>query len=895
MFSDLLYRLRALVRRDAVESELDDELQLHLDHQTAKLERAGLSPEEARRLARLAIGGVEHVKEECRDMRGTRWIEDLTQDLRYGVRQLRFSPGFTAVAVASLALGIGANTAIFQLFNAVQLRTLPVERPEELAAIRIVGGNGGMGLNPGRYGGLTRAVWEEIRRDHPGFSDVFAWSVDQLQVGERSELHRATGLSVTGGFFRALGVPAWRGRLIEPSDEETSCPSSIAVISHAYWQRTLGGREIDGSTRLLVNGRPMQIVGVTPPSFFGIAVGETFDIAQPFCRPKEVRRNVFSLTVMGRLRPGWSVARASSQLNAASPAIFDATVPSGYSADTVERFKAFRLEASPASMGVSWLREEYDASLTLLLGITGLVLLIACANLANLMLARASTRDREIAVRMALGASRGRLLRQMLAESGLLSIVGGALGLGLAQILSRTLVRTISTESNVIDLPIATDWRVLAFTLVVAASTCVLFGIAPALRGTRAQPVEAMNAGGRGLSQAPARTTIHRLIVVMQIAVSLVLLVGALLFVRSLYNLSTFDPGFRLSGITIGFLGFPDLTEKSPERLEALQRQVLDTVRAIPGVIDVATTTNVPLLGGSWTHGVRIEAAEGSSKFTWVSPGYFRTMGIPLVKGRGIDERDTSTSRRVAVVNQMFVREFLGGANPIGHVLRTGAEPDFPATDYEIVGVIADTKYNELRGKSYPITFAPAGQYPMLGPWATLMIHADTAPPATMAAVKHAISTAFPGAVLQQIVFETRIREGMVQERVVAMLAGFFGLLATLLAMIGLYGLIAYLVARRRNEIGIRLALGARPAQVVRMVASDAARLLGTGLAVGVLLSLVAGRSASSTSLLFGLTPYDPPTLAGACLLLGAIAGAACLIPARRAAKLDALVALRHE
>ena len=895
MLSDLRYRLRALLRRNAVETDLDDELREHLDHESAKYERAGASPDEARRRARLALGGVEQVKEECRDVRGTRWIEDLAQDLRYGVRQLRLNAGFAVVCVGSLALGVGANTAIFQLVNAVRLRPLPVERPAELAAIRIVGGNRGMGLNPGRYGGVTAAVWEEVRREHPAFSVVFAWSVERLLVGERSDLRPANGLSVSGEFFEALGVPAWRGRLLERSDEAVSCPSSVAVISHAYWQRALGGREIDSATRLIVKGEPKQIVGVTPPSFFGIAVGESFDIAQPFCRPKEPSRDAFSLVVMGRLRPGWTMASASRQLNVASPAIFEATVPSGYGADTVERFKAFRLEASSASTGVSWLRSQYDASLTLLLGITGLVLLIACANLANLLLARASTRDREVAVRMALGASRGRLVRQLLAECGLLAIIGGALGLGLAQILSRALVRTISTESNVVDLQIAPDWRVLVFTLVVAASTCILFGIAPALRGTRAQPVEAMKTGGRGLSQSRTRTAIHRFIVVTQIAVSLVLLVGALLFVRSLYNLSTFDPGLRLNGITVAFLGLPDFIEKSPERLEALQRQVLDTVRAVPGVTEVATTTNVPLMGSSWTHGVRVGAAAGSSKFTWISPGYFRTMGVPLLAGRGVDDRDTSTSRRVAVVNEMFVRQFLGGVSPIGRVLRTGAEPNFPATDYEIVGVVADTKYNDLRGESYPIAFAPAGQYPRLGPWANLMIHADTPPAATMAAIKQAIARTFPGSVLQQAVFGDRVREGMVRERVVAMLAGFFGALATVLAMIGLYGLIAYLVARRRNEIGVRLALGARPGQVVAMVARDAGRLLVIGLGAGVILALVAGRAASSTSLLFNLTPYDPATLIGACLLLGGIAGAACLIPARRAASGDALLALRQE
>jgi predicted permease len=893
MFSELLYRLRALVRRGAVESELDDELRLHVENEARKYECSGLTPQEARRRARLALGGVEQVKEDCRDARGTRWVEDLGQDLRYGIRQLRFNIGFAAVAVGSLALGIGANTAIFQLVNAVRLRTLPVERPSELAEIRIVGGNKGMGLNPDRYGGLTQPLWEEIQRDHPAFSGVFAWNRRDVGVGRPSDIQRANGLSVAGAFFGTLGVPPWRGRLLQPEDE-TSCPSPVAVVSYAYWQRALGGRELDASTQLLVNGQPKQIVGVTPPGFFGLAVGESFDIAQPFCRPKEIRRDVFSMIVMGRLRPGWTIDRATSQLKAASPALFEATAPTGYTASTVERFKAFRLEASSAARGVSWLRDEYDASLILLLGITGLVLLIACANLANLMLARASTRDREVAVRMALGASRGRLVRQMMTESGLLSAIGGVLGLGLAQFLSGTLVKTISTESSAVDLPIVTDWRVLAFTGAAAAGTCILFGVVPALRGTRSQPVEAMKAGGRGLSQAPVRTSIHRAIVVTQIAVSLVLLVAALLFVRSLYNLSTLDPGFRQRGITIAFVGYPGV-KGSTERLEALQRQLLESIRAIPGVIDAATTTNVPLFGGSWTLGVTIGAAENSSKFTWVSRGYFRTMGIPVLEGRDFDEHDTSASRRVAIVNRMFARVFLGGASPLGRILRTVAEPNFPATEYEIVGVIPDTKYNELRGETYPMTFAPAGQYPALGSGAAVMIYSETAPTVTMDAVKRTISKTLPDAFINQVVFETRIREGMVRERVVALLAGFFGLLATVLAMIGLYGLIAYLVARRRNEIGVRLALGARPGQVVSMVARDAGRLLAIGLTIGVILALIAGRSASSTSLLFGLSPYDPLTLVGACVLLGGIAGAGCLVPARRASKLDALIALRHE
>jgi predicted permease len=382
--------------------------------------------------------------------------------------------------------------------------------------------------------------------------------------------------------------------------------------------------------------------------------------------------------------------------------------------------------------------------------------------------------------------------------------------------------------------------------------------------------------------------------VVTQIAVSLVLLVGAVLFVRSLYNLTTLDPGIRLHGISVAFVGYQDL--KGPtERLEELQRQLLASVRSVPGVIDAATTTNIPLLGGSWSHAVKLGAVENSSKFTWVSPGYFRTMGIPLLEGRNFDERDTSSSRRVAIVNQMFARVFTGGASPIGRILRTSPEPNFPATDYEIIGVIPDTKYNELKGQGYPTAYAPGGQYPVLGPWANVLVHVDPSSGASESAIKQAITSAVPGAFVNQMNFEARVRDGMVRERVLALLAGCFGVLATGLAMIGLYGLIAYLVARRRNEIGVRLALGARPVQVIGMVARDAGRLLAIGLTIGVVLALIAGRSAASTSLLFQLSPYDPATIAGACVLLGAVAGAGCLIPARRASRLDALVALRHE
>jgi predicted permease len=819
-------------------------------------------------------------------------VEPFAQDVRYAARVLGRSPGFAVVAIASLALGIGANTAIFQLLDAVRLRSLPIAHPQELAEIRIAGGNHGMGINPGQYSQLTRPIWREIRDSHPAFSGVFAWAATELRVGPLNDLHRANGIRVSGEFFRVLGLEPWRGRLIQPEDEAGGCPASRTVLSHAYWQSEMGGREIRAGVTLMVDGAPTQVVGVAPPEFFGLAVGDRFDIAIPFCQPKELRRHLFDVAVMGRLRSGWTIERASAQLAAASPGIFASTAPTGYSTRTIDTYKQFKLAAYPASGGVSALRTRYDSSLWLLLSITALVLLIACANLANLMLARASTREREMAVRLALGASRGRLVGQMLVESGLLAALGATLGVGLAQWLSRILVWSLSTESASVTLPIATDWRVLLFAATVAMLTCAVFGTVPALRASHAEPVAAMKAGGRGTTGSRERFFMQRLMIVTQIAVSLVLLVGALLFVRSFRNLLTFDPGMREEGISIAFIGFQQ-AHVTRDHYDEFQRALLNEVRAVPGILGAATTTNTPLLGSSWGHGVRIGSTEGSSKFTWVSPGYFQTLGIPLVKGRDFNQNDTGSSPRVAVVNQTFVRRLLGDSDPIGKTLRTNPEPSYPATEYEIVGVIRDTKYDSLRGETPPMTFAPASQFPAQGPWSAIMIHSNVTPATVLAAVKRRISGQHPEIVMESVVFQNQIRDGLIPERLMAMLSGFFGLLAALLTMVGLYGVISYLVARRRNEIGIRMALGARRRQVIGMVMQDTGRLLVAGVVIGTALSLAVGRW--TDSLLFGLKSNDPRTLAAAGALLSLIAVGAGSLPARRAATVDPMLALRDE
>ncbi len=538
------------------------------------------------------------------------------------------------------------------------------------------------------------------------------------------------------------------------------------------------------------------------------------------------------------------------------------------------------------------MRETYNSSLLLLLAITGLVLLIACANLANLMLARASTREREIAVRLAMGASRPRLITQLLVESGLLSLLGAGLGIGLAQVLSRVLIAALSSSGNQVVLNLNTDWRVLCFTAGVAALTCILFGAVPAFRASNAEPVTAMKSGGRGMTAGRERFSLQRLMVVTQISISLVLLIGALLFVRSFRNLLTFNPGMRESGITIAWMNFYKAHVPREQQAEFMAR-LLEQVQGTPGVINAALTSHVPLIGGSWGHIVRIGSAEGPSRFSWVSPGYFSTMDIPVIAGRGFTSRDTAGSTRVALVNQTFVRRYLNGASPIGKTLRTAAEPDYPSTVYEIVGVVPDTQYNDLRSSISPMTYAPASQFPAPRVWTAAVIRSDLPSAAVEAAVKSRLAQWHPEVNAEFHDFQTMIRDGMLQERLMAMLSGFFGALAALLATVGLYGVISYLVARRQNEIGIRLALGARAGQVVGMVMREAAGMLAAGIVVGTGLSLVAARAAGS--LLFGVKSYDPITLAMGAMLLSGVAIAASFLPARRASQVDPMTALRSE
>jgi predicted permease len=885
-------RVSALGRRSKLNREIEDELREHLKMRIDDNVAKGMGPEEAAREARLRFGNPTVMRERVDAEDSAAGLDSLLRDARYAVRGFTKSRAFTTMAILTLALGIGANTAVFQLVDAVRLRSLPIQNPQELAELRIAGGNGGFGVNDGRYANFTIPMWQEVRRHHDPFSGIFAWRQADVLVGKVSEARHANGLEVSGEFFNVLGVAPLQGRLIEPEDE-SSCDLSKVVVSYPYWKSEMGGEPITPNTTILAEGRAVQVLGVASPSFTGLVVGDSFDLAYPTCTPPTVRPEMFLFSVMGRLKPGWTIERASAYFDALSPGLFKDTAPPGYTSEAIRKYTSFRLAAYPAGAGVSALRDDYNTSLQLLLAITGLVLLIACANLANLMLARTSARQREMAIRMALGASRRRIAMQLLIESGLLALSGAALGIALAQPLSRLLVRSLNTSQYSIQLSIVTDWRVLLFATAVAGLTCVVFGTLPAMRATSVDPISSLKSGERGSTGSRERFSMQRLMVVSQIAISMVLLVAALLFVRSYRNLTTFDPGMRESGILIGYFGYQSEHIK-PENEAAFKRQLVEDVRGVPGIQNAAATTSTPLNGNSWTHAVRVDSTEGDSKFTYASPTYFATMAIPLISGRNFTAADTTDAPFVVIVNQTFIRRYLGTKPPIGQLVHVKPEPQYPERTYEIVGTIADTKYNDLRGKVPPIAFVPIDQFPVTaqGPGVAMMI-ATNGDPSAITSIRHRIASEHPDMILQFLNFQQNIQDSLVGDRMMAMLSGFFGLLAALLVVVGLYGVLSYFISQRRNEIGIRIALGAHRWQVIGLVMRDTALMLLAGAAVGLPLTLLAGRSASA--MLFGLKSYDPITLGFAVALLAIIAALASWLPARSAANLDPVAALRSE
>ena len=881
------------------EADLERELSSDLELEEEEQRESGLSPEDARYAARRAFGNATLIKERTHEAWGWAPFERFLQDLRHALRRLRKSPRFIVTAVLILALGIGANAAIFELLDAVRLRSLPVEDPQALALIHIDGGNHGFGISI-NSNMLSYAVWRELQAHQQGFAGVFAWADASVQLGSGNDKKPTHSVWVTGDTFSTLGVIPIRGRLFNSSDDRPGCGIVGAVISDGFWKAEFGGSESAIGSVVMLDDHPTQILGVTPPRFSGIDVGKSFDVALPLCsltsyHPSAqafARRDYSFLTVMGRVKPAWTLAQASDQLRSISPAIFQSTLPTGYAPGAHAIYTSFRLRAYPAANGISDLRGSYDSALWLLLGITGLVLLIACANMASLMLVRATTRQAELAVRLAIGASRFSLVRQLLAEAMLIALVGAGVGIAVAKLLSKALVLFLGSGKSAPYLDMSLDWRVLGFLASITSLTCLIFGLIPGLRASQTAPIEAIKSRAPGGSTGGRKSSFQKTLVAGQIAISLVLVVAAVCFVRSFTSLMTLNAGFDRDGLIVASVDFSHVA-MPPERGKLFLESLVTAIETLPQVRSAAAATHVPLDGSSWTLGVHVETRDGDSKYTWVTSDYFRTMGMHILAGRDFSEQDTASSLPVVIVNQTFVREYLNGRDPAGQTVMSRAEPNYPATRYQIVGVVNDTKYADLKEEIPPQAFVPESQYTAAGPAGTLFIRGNQAPMAVIPAVRDRLQQVAPQVRTEFNLLETRVEDGLVRERLMAALSAFFGALAALLAAIGLYGLISYMVAGRTGEIGIRLALGAPRRLIAWQIVREAAVLVCLGLLPGIVLAILAIRGARS--LLFGFNPSGWTSFAAASLFLLVVALGASWIPARRAASVDPMRALRTE
>lgn len=887
-------------RRDAWDDERRRELAAHLAHEIEAQLARGLTHEQATAAAHRRLGNTARIREEIYTMNSLGFADTLIRDLRYGARILIRNPTFALVAIVTLALGTGANTTMFQLVDAVRLRALPVAAPDQLAEILIRAPHGRTGSFHGRRPMLSNVLWERIQTEQRVFGGMLAWSDASWDLASGGEIRPASGLYVSGDYFATLGIAPAIGRLIGHADDTRGCADPGAVLGYAFWQRQYGADPAVLGRSIALDGHRFDIIGVAPASFTGVEVGSAFDVALPICAEAVLRGaksgldqpDVWSLAAFGRLKPGVSVDQATAQLGAISSGIFAATVPTRYGAADVKEYQQFRLYATPAATGVSTLRRLYNDPLTILLAVTALVLLTACANLANLMLARATAREREIAVRLAIGASRRRVVGQLLAESLVIAVLGAAAGLLTAHWLSAFLVSRLAVGGTQVFVDLQPGWRVLGFTIAVAAAACMLFGLSPALRATRVSLQSAMRAGGRGSTEGRERFGLRRVLVVAQVALSLTLIVVALLFGRSLRNLTHLDPGFRQDGVIVATVDLKKAT--TPAAAPVLLRQIGDALRGIAGVDEVSQSFTTPVGDNLWNEHVVIDGQEKPAlvNFNSVAPHYFRAIGTPVLGGRDFQPTDTAGSPKVALVSETFARTMFKGAAAIGRTFQVAEPIGDPRPVYAIIGVVRDSKYTNLREPFTPVVFLDIEQAaPDLE--ATFVLHGTLPAAAITPAATHAIAAVSPAIAVKYATVRSQIEASLLPDRLMAALSGCFGALAVLIAAVGLYGVMSYMVARRRMEIGIRMALGADRGAVIGLIVGEAAMLLLIGAVIGTALAIAAGRWAST--LLYGLRPWDPVALILGGSILGAVTLLASWLPAWRATHIAPTSALRQD
>ena len=881
-----------LRHRDRMERELDAELCDHVERQVADHVRAGMSEQEARRRARIEFGGVEQIKEDCRDARGTRWLDETWQDVRSAVRSLRAAPIVTTVVVLSLAMGIGANTAIFSLVNSLLLRSLPVPDADRL--VTLTAGN----ATDQRF---TYATFDEVRRRGHLFDGALAWAESLLTIGEDAE--PAYAQWVSGDYFETLGMPAFVGRTLTPADDVVGGGPAgpVGVISHGLWQRRYGAASDVIGSSLLVEGVPVTVVGVAPARFRGVQVGSEFDLLLPIRTNDLIRpttpRDLHAgwLRIMLRLRPEQSMDAATAALRAAQPQIRSGSLPPGPLA-TGFLNEPFVIEN--AATGVSHLRRRYASPLVTLLMVVSLVLLVACTNVANSLLGRGAARRHALSLQVALGASRWRLVRPLLIESALLSIFGAALGIVFAAWASRAIVAQLPAVEVPIVLDLTIDLPVLAYTVVVAMATAMVSGLAPALWAMTVAPMGTLTADRRS-GGGPAHG--FNGLLVAQVAVSMLLLVAAGLFGRTFQQLTQVPLGFDDERLLVATVRTPTT---SPAEQSEVRHRFSRTIASVPGVTAAAGSDQAPLFFTyqafplSLSGVAPLPSPESLTHLVSITPAWFETYGMSMRAGRAISERDGAEAQPVMVVNEAFVQRFLPGQDPVGRALEMtfefGSAGRLSFDPRVVVGVVGNAVHESVRGPIRPIVFVPMAQEPLQSifvPGAFFAVRSATAAPDLLGrSVATALVSVDPDVRVSFLTATRIVNIALAQERLVARLAAYAGLFGLVLTALGLAGVTAYQVTRLRPELAVRIALGSTRGWLVGHVLSRVFRSVAGGMFVGLAFTL--WLSPMAESMLFGVEPWDPVVIAGAAVALAAVGLLAGWVPAHRAARLDPVRAL---
>jgi predicted permease len=833
-------------------------------------------------------------------------IETLWQDIRFGARTLIKNPVFTAVALATLALGIGANTTIFSLTSQVLLRDIPVDRPEQLVIFRSPGDKSGSVHGDGDpAASFSYPMYKGLRDRSDVLAGVLARYAVPLSVAGRGQTDRVSGELVSGNYFQVLGVPATLGRVLTPEDETAPGANPVAILSYGFWQRRFAGDPSILNKTLQVNGATLTVVGVAPSSFIGVQIGRAPDIFVPITMKSQMTPNWdglndprdYWLSIIGRLKPGSTPLRAQTALAPQYRAILEAeALLMKLGRDAQQRLVELPLLLAPGSHGRPILQSKVKELLLILTAMVGLVLLIACVNLASLMVARAAARQREVAVRISLGACRWRLVRQLLTESCLVALIGGGIGLLLSWWVLDGLVGTLRRNMGAAGLTATPDPTVMLFALAVSASSGLLFGLVPALRATGGSLHGSLKEQGIGVSESLSNVRVRKGLMICQITVTTVLLIGAALFARSLDNLQRLDVGVQTDHV-VQFSIAPELNLYSPSRTIDLADRLRHAIASMPGARSVSAAEIAILADSSSTSNITVEgypaAPDEDTRVgkNWIGPDYFSTMGVPLHSGREFTEADAASSPKVDVVNEAFVRRFFAGRTPIGSRFTFGAGDVHP--DIEIVGVVSDSKHSSVRSSIQSFIYLPYAQQKTLG-HLTFYVRSEQNPLNMAAALRRTVAQQDPDLPVYNLqTLVDQVDQSIFNDRAITFLSLCFGLLAAMLAAVGLYGVMAYTVARRTREVGIRMALGASRNRILWMVLNEVIRMTALGLAVGLIAAYALGRLVESE--LFGVKASDPLAFVIATLLLSAVAMAAGYVPARRASSADPMKSLRYE